>query len=1829
MLGRKSSIAKGVLIIAVVLGLMIPVSMVLSSQDVQNVETVRIKIDSDSQLNALKERGAEIIIDYGNGYVLAKVKEGEAAYLEKHNNAERWDRFGMINLYQSGIVLDTNTELPPVQDNLRSNGLSDEFLVQFSGPIAKEWIESIEAMGGTYHQYFELSSLLVKIDPSMVSELKELPYVNWVGPYHPAYKIPDGTMGRQDSGLYFVNAYDNVDATSLAEALDSIGASVFSIASDPPSVLVSADSSLIPDIAALPEVMVIVPEVIRQPMDSVAGEIHKFHYAWYPTWSGLTAPPTAGPTATALTGRVTGVDGVIYNGDDEYEIAGVYDSGFDKSDANAGHIDFFNSPNGDRIVNYYKASWYASQGHHDGDGQECEPHGTACAGIIASDGYAWELSEGLSTTDKEWHESEAGVAPEAKLTLAGAPASNGYNIIGTNAYNPNSFCGGKACWDRMYEDDGARTISNSWGASGSVQPWNNLVDSRIYKWNDLMIMFAAGNDGPAPNTISESGAQSKNGLSIGASQNYRPDRFSSDNHNIIASYSSRGGPMVSGGRIFPNLVAIGTEGAATMGHFGYLCNEFDTTWGQGVPQPDYIMEVDEYDYTAPDGIGHDGINDYRYFGGTSQATPMAAGNYMLIREWLREYERFSYVNSSLAKAFLVNGAVRMSEDLYAYPGWDQGWGRINVKESLFPTPPRTNQYLEGQFNDTTTCNANGTCADPTRAYLTRQINTNVVGSDVPLKATLVWIDPAIGAAIQADLNLKVTSPSGVEYRGNAYNASGEYKGWSAPNPETAGVDNALWTTHWKHPLNVWDNEHTIEQVEVENPEPGIWTVEIIGAQFLASPGNLSLIFSANVGPQVPYKIDLSSEYPPALSIVLGGNASYPFTVSNFGQNPDSVSFQTRPPELPVSFTPSNLGSTLNSLQSRRGLAIIFADPDQVTPGIYTLRITGYSDNDAAVQDFIEVTVEILDMPLPSPIQVTTEATNEIDPSVLVFDNGTGRHIFVAYIKTVPLSGEYGGENVWLAHTLLDSAGMPIEPWDYVEIADLNEYPNDLRFNYIDSGTYAGRVILTWTGYDPSLGDQQRDSGSWGRLKWSDPPYTTWTFATHQIDPPPNEYIDRNSGLRPTNSKRVSFTLFRETTQELIYVYEYLGSVNSETPPTMAGTHYARSMDGGETWQPAQQLFPPFGSPPNLFYFFPTGCVDQDDNIWVFAYYRTGGSNDRDLRVTIYDDFGWTFAPPLIWDTGDNVQFPACMSTAEGAAGNRVYFAVTRDQGTNEFTIWLSWTDGLYSSSNPPEDVQHPLGDGIFSRSFNQPGDPDGRSGPGPLGDFTVSLSDANYNRGPLMVMMNTTDPCGDKVWITYMENSHLESPPYPANPFGTPNIWTLHRCNNNLSNPFTNPDLIRVTADAFAKGHRMADTLHSNGQGVIYETYHSNKGGLDAVDYNVYLTIYTQDWDTKTDLLGPATSFVHAMPNPFNVSVDTEFNLTANLNDVSNGMNNISEAQYTETNLTITNPLEIDWGLSLPMALTGSPIPSPAEVAHAMVKPVAWQPGEVHRFCVRGRDDAPTRNWGRGSCVDVYVTGPVGTPPGAPLLTSVAIEGSSVNITWALSPDDAALQNYEIYVSSIYNDGRLGYQLLGTAPAGTGFYLHGSAAGDTNSYFYVVVANHPSGFRNASAVQGAKLAYHYTTGFHMMSLPLELSTTDLPTLLSGLDYDIAWWYDPADTGDHWKHYDPSNPFNDLFTYNNSRALGVEVISDSYLKFAGLVISGTPIYLEKGWNLIGYPSLAHRTKSEVFDQVVNLERVEGFDPTNPPQNRKLMYDTDTMTPGYGYWVRVGSSQMFTI
>lgn len=94
----------------------------------------------------------------------------------------------------------------------------------------------------------------------------------------------------------------------------------------------------------------------------------------------------------------------------------------------------------------------------------------------------------------------------------------------------------------------------------------------------------------------------------------------------------------------------------------------------------------------------------------------------------------------------------------------------------------------------------------------------VGGIGNPLKVTMVFADPAAiplaGANRVNDLNLLVTSPSGVTYRGNSGLAAGP------------------WTTQ---PGSV-DKKNVIENVFIETPAAGTWIIKV-EVQLLAADGN--------------------------------------------------------------------------------------------------------------------------------------------------------------------------------------------------------------------------------------------------------------------------------------------------------------------------------------------------------------------------------------------------------------------------------------------------------------------------------------------------------------------------------------------------------------------------------------------------------------------------------------------------------------------------------------------------------------------------------------------------------------------------------------------------------------------------------------------------------------------------------------------------------------------------------------------------------------------------------------------------------------------------------
>src|SRR5438445_356439 len=759
------------------------------------------------------------------------------------------------------------------------------------------------------------------------------------------------------------------------------------------------------------------------------------------------------------------------------------------------------------------------------------------------------------------------------------------------------------------------------------------------------------------------------------------------------------------------------------------------------------------------------------------AGPMAAGLYLLAREYLREEKGIANPNSQLVKALLINGAVRMDPDLYAYPGWDQGWGRIDLPNSLFPKPPKTVQFQEGTITTT------GATWNPT------SINLNVASGTVPLKITLVWID-AIGPALVRDLNLQVTSPGGLTYCGNNYAA-----GWSR---SFAGPTCAAGNTTWDTDGNGWDQVNNVEQVEVQSPAAGMWAVQVRGWS-VPSPARFAVVVSADVGPQSQYRVAVSTTSPTTFSIAPAGSANLPFHVSNFGTSADSVLLTASTPGgITVRFSPTGPISVpraggedvLASIQVAAG----------VVPGLYQFNLQGTSNLDpnpaGPSSDFIQVTVEVTTTKVPFPIIVANGTTDELDPSVVVFNSTAGvRQMFVAYRRTGPvlLGGRLGGVNVWVAHTTLDNNGMPVLPFQQASVSSANDLPNDLRLLRIPSGTFTDRVVITWTGTDPNVTNP--DAASYGRIAYADAPYTTWNLRT----------IETNIGSSNFNVARVSFPLFRRAgggNGELMWVFEHLDYVTLTGNPVRVQTHVTISIDGGNSWPVPIRIFPVSGADTN-FYFFPHGTVDQNDVAWVFAYFRTPTGNNRDLALRLYDGI-WSTTAPVVFNTVDNIQWPAVLSTAEGPFNNRVYAVVTRDNNAVDLKLWMVYINGTalpWSSARVPRAA--PLGDNCgvacsISLDFA-----------GPYGPFGLSASNANYNRRPILNLVKTVEGANTFVWLPYMDN---------GNPYSTPNLWTYYGTEGSWVAKA--PSLTKITSDGYAKGHQMTDTLTTGAVALLQRLVH-------------------------------------------------------------------------------------------------------------------------------------------------------------------------------------------------------------------------------------------------------------------------------------------------------------------------------------------------------------------------------------------------------------------------
>ena len=430
------------------------------------------------------------------------------------------------------------------------------------------------------------------------------------------------------------------------------------------------------------------------------------------------------------------------------------------------------------------------------DWSDADGHGTHVAGSALGSGAL----SGSVPASHNYANSFAGVAPEAALVFQSVLDDYG-TLGGLSDYSFTDILGD--AYDR-----GVRVHTNSWGESarGRYKILSQVVDDFCWQHPDMLILFAAGNDGvdvdwpPGVVDLGAVGAPAtaKNCITIGASENLRTtggfagdtwyelwgtsyrnaplstDR-TSDNARGMAAFSSRG-PTLDG-RIKPDLVAPGSN----------------------------IVSSRSHDYSAGSGWGvYD--SHYLYMGGTSMATPLAAGAAALVREYFVKRQSVANPSSALIKAAMINGA----EDLYPgqfgtsdfleisrRPNVVEGWGLVDVASAMCHDNVRTLAFT-----------------DYTAGLRTGQ-NTSysftVADSSVPLRFTLVWSDyPAAvesSVTLVNDLDLELTGPNGLVALGNG----------------------------------AVDRRNNVEGIDIAAPGPGIYTLRVRAYNVPQGPQPFALV----------------------------------------------------------------------------------------------------------------------------------------------------------------------------------------------------------------------------------------------------------------------------------------------------------------------------------------------------------------------------------------------------------------------------------------------------------------------------------------------------------------------------------------------------------------------------------------------------------------------------------------------------------------------------------------------------------------------------------------------------------------------------------------------------------------------------------------------------------------------------------------------------------------------------------------------------------------------------------------------------------------------------
>lgn len=795
------------------------------------------------------------VIERYDGFILIQTPEDKARTLAKTYPIE--DISDQFHLRAGEQMIDTSiprltakgkTGVHPAYKGVTklSSG-PHHHLVQFIGPIKQEWLAALKKVGGEPRSPHEGFSYIVKADDQALTGIAALPFVRWVGHLSHSNRIAPSALSRvarTDTGpdtepadlprtrilpgSYSVDFFAAKELNAAIPAIKKLGFQVvekdlkalLAVITDPIGGRGAAKRIL--DLAAIHGVRYIRERSVKRTSNDIA-------------------PRIMGATT------VMGHAGLGLNG--EGETIAICDTGLDTGNPQSIHPDFSG-----RIswIKSYPITADLSQyvrnpGGDDGPADLDSGHGTHVAGSVLGDGSA-------STGINEITAPIRGLAYKAKLVFQAVEQEMQWKDPAfTEKYGRYLLAGIPLDLNTLFNDayqKNARIHSNSWGggAAGEYDPQSEQLDKFVWEHKDFCILVACGNDGSDNDadgkinaTSVTSPATAKNCITVGACESERPIFNSNtygggwpkdypvapyrndpmaDNPNQVAAFSSRGPTATK--RIKPDIVAPGTYILSTRSS---MIAQNNMAWGRFAPS-----------------------NKYFYMGGTSMATPLAAGAVALLRQYLRNTVKIKNPSAALLKASAITGAVRL-------PGYgstatvvdnDQGYGRINLDAILSPTESSSATFLDIQPGLST--------------GQVHSIPITITSSATPLRMTLAYSDYP-GAALVNNLNLMAKSPDGKHYLGNQEIGNQEIGNQTIGNPPIAGALT----------LDVTNN---IEVIQVDDPAPGKWVIDIVASNVPQGPQDFALVYlaattgeasTAVVRQQAAPLLSITDNYSPGVS----------------------------------------------------------------------------------------------------------------------------------------------------------------------------------------------------------------------------------------------------------------------------------------------------------------------------------------------------------------------------------------------------------------------------------------------------------------------------------------------------------------------------------------------------------------------------------------------------------------------------------------------------------------------------------------------------------------------------------------------------------------------------------------------------------------------------------------------------------------------------------------------------------------------------------------------------------------------------------------------------